>query len=87
MMYLSLFTDEFYQDVYEVLPKVAAWGMKYVDFRAMINGKPIEKQSVEELKKLKSTLDSKRELFSRPYAKCIFPMLTVLRLKWKSLTE
>ena len=58
MMYLSLFTDEFYQDVYEVLPKVAAWGMKYVDFRAMINGKPIEKQSVEELKKLKSTLDS-----------------------------
>lgn len=57
-MYISLFTDEFYQDVYQVLPKAAEWGLKYVDFRAMINGKPIEKQTTEELKKLKATMDS-----------------------------
>lgn len=56
-MYISVFSDEFYEDVYEVLPKIASWGMKYVDFRGMINGKPIEKQSVEELKCLKAKLD------------------------------
>ena len=56
-MYLSVFTDEFYKDVYEVLPKVADWGMKYVDFRGLINGKPIESQTDEELFKLKATLD------------------------------
>lgn len=56
-MYLSVFTDEFYKDVYEVLPKVADWGMKYVDFRGLINGKSIESQTDEELFKLKATLD------------------------------
>lgn len=56
-MYISVFSDEFYEDVYEVLPKIASWGMKYVDFRSMVNGKPIEKQSVEELKCLKAKLD------------------------------
>lgn len=56
-MYISVFSDEFYEDVYEVLPKIASWGMKYVDLRSMVNGKPIEKQSVEELKCLKAKLD------------------------------
>lgn len=57
-MYISLFTDEFYEDIYTVLPKVAAWGMEYVDFRGRIGGKTIEKLDNSELKKLRSTLDS-----------------------------
>ena len=57
-MYISIFSDEFFEDVYTALPKIAAWGMEYVDFRGMIGGKPIEKLSVDELKKLRSTLDS-----------------------------
>ncbi len=56
-MYLSVFTDEFYEDVYKVLPKVADWGLKYVDFRGLINGKPIESQTDEELRELKRALD------------------------------
>ncbi|MGN0178393.1 MAG: Gfo/Idh/MocA family oxidoreductase [Monoglobaceae bacterium] len=56
-MYISLFTDEFGEDVYKVLPVVAGWGMKYVDFRGLINGKPIEKQTDEELRELKRALD------------------------------
>ena len=57
-MYISIFSDEFFEDVYTALPKIASWGMEYVDFRAMIGGKPIEKLSVDELKKLRATLDS-----------------------------
>lgn len=57
-MYISLFTDEFGEDVYKVLPVVAEWGMKYVDFRGLINGKGIERQTEEELKELKKALDS-----------------------------
>lgn len=57
-MYISLFTDELYRDVYEVLPKAAEWGLKYVDFRGMINGKTIDRQTPEELKALKKALDS-----------------------------
>ena len=57
-MYISIFSDEFFEDVYTALPKLAAWGMEYVDFRARIDGKPIEKLSVDELKKLRATLDS-----------------------------
>ena len=57
-MYVSIFTDEFFEDVYTALPKIAAWGIKHVDFRARIGGKPIEKLSNEELRTLKSTLDS-----------------------------
>jgi len=57
-MYISLFTDEFGEDVYKVLPVVAEWGMKYVDFRGLINGKTIERQTDEELMELKKTLDS-----------------------------
>lgn len=57
-MYISLFTDEFGEDVYKVLPVVAEWGMKYVDFRGLINGKGIERQTDEELKELKKALDS-----------------------------
>ena len=56
-MYISVFSDEFLEDVYDVLPKIKSWGMEYVDFRSMVNGKPIEKQSVEELKVLKAKLD------------------------------
>ena len=56
-MYISIFSDEFYKDIYEVLPVMKEWGMTHVDFRGMINGKPIEKQSEEELHELKKTLD------------------------------
>lgn len=57
-MFISVFTDELGKEVTEILPKFAEWGMKYVDFRAMVNGAPIENQSVEQLKTLKSQLDS-----------------------------
>jgi len=56
-MYISIFSDEFYQDIYKVLPVLKEWGMTHVDFRAMINGKPIEKQTDEELYALKAALD------------------------------
>ena len=56
-MYISIFSDEFYQDIYKVLPVIKEWGMTHVDFRAMINGKPIEKQTDEELYELKAALD------------------------------
>lgn len=51
-MYISVFSDEFHEDAYEVMPKIASWGMKYVDFRGLINGKAIEKLSNQELKDL-----------------------------------
>lgn len=56
-MYLSIFSDELYKDIYEVLPILKSWGMTHVDFRGMINGKPIEKQTDEELYELKAALD------------------------------
>ncbi len=56
-MYISIFSDEFYRDIYEVLPIIKEWGMTHVDFRGMINGKPIEKQTEEELIRLKEALD------------------------------
>ncbi len=40
-MYISVFSDEFQKDVYEVLPVISSWGMKYVDFRSRVNGKEI----------------------------------------------
>ena len=55
-MYISIFSDEFYRDIYEVLPIIREWGMTHVDLRAMINGKPIEKQTDEELYALKEAL-------------------------------
>lgn len=57
-MYISIFSDEFYQDIYQVLPIIKEWGMTHVDFRAMINGKPIENQTDKELYELKKALDS-----------------------------
>jgi len=57
-MYISIFSDELYKDIYEVLPILKEWGMTHVDFRGMINGKPIEKQTDEELYALKAALDS-----------------------------
>ena len=56
-MFLSVFTDELAMDFYEALPLLKEWGMKYVDFRGRINGKPIENLTDEELKTLKKTLD------------------------------
>ena len=56
-MYISIFSDELYRDIYDVLPVIKEWGMTHVDFRGMINGKPIEKQSDEELYELKKALD------------------------------
>ena len=56
-MFISVFTDELHQEVTQVLPKFAEWGMEYVDFRAMINGRPIEYQTTDQLKALKNQLD------------------------------
>ncbi len=56
-MYISVFTDELKKEVTSVLPVFAEWGMKYVDFRGLINGMPIEKQSEAQLKALKAQLD------------------------------
>lgn len=56
-MYISVFTDELKKEVTSVLPIYAEWGLKYVDFRGLINGMPIEKQSVAQLKELKAQLD------------------------------
>ena len=56
-MFLSLFTDELAMDFYEALPILKEWGMKYVDFRGRVNGKPIERQTDEELRELKRVLD------------------------------
>ena len=57
-MYISVFTDELGKEVTSVLEKFAQWGMKYVDFRGMINGAPIENQTAEQLRQLKAQLDS-----------------------------
>ncbi len=56
-MYISIFSDELYMDIYEALPILKEWGMTHVDFRGMINGKPIERQTDEELYALKAALD------------------------------
>jgi len=56
-MYISIFTDELYMDIYEALPILKEWGMTHVDFRGMINGKTIENQTDEELYALKAALD------------------------------
>ena len=56
-MYISIFSDELYKDIYDVLPILKEWGMTHVDFRGMINGKPIERQTDEELYALKAVLD------------------------------
>ena len=56
-MYISIFSDELYKDIYEVLPIIKQWGLTHVDFRGRINGKPIEKQTDEELYALKAALD------------------------------
>ena len=56
-MYISIFSDEFYKDIYEVLPILKEWGMTHVDFRGMINGKGIEYQTDEELYALRAALD------------------------------
>ena len=56
-MYVSIFSDELFKDIHEVLPIIKEWGMTHVDFRGMINGKPIEKQTDEELYELKAALD------------------------------
>lgn len=57
-MYISVFSDELKQEVTSVLPKFKEWGLEYVDFRGLINGLPIEKQSVEQLKALKAQMES-----------------------------
>lgn len=56
-MYISVFSDELHKEVTEILPKFAEWGMEYVDFRSLINGRPIENQTNEQLKALKAQLD------------------------------
>ena len=57
-MYISVFTDELKQEVTSILPTFAQWGMEYVDFRGLINGAPIERQTTEQLKALKAQMDS-----------------------------
>ncbi len=57
-MFISVFTDELHREVTETLPIFASWGMKYVDFRGLVNGKAIENQTDEELRALKGQLGS-----------------------------
>ncbi len=56
-MYISIFSDELFMDIHQALPILKQWGLTHVDFRGMINGKPIEKQTDEELYELKAALD------------------------------
>ncbi len=56
-MYISIFSDELYLDVYEALPILRSWGMTHVDFRGRIGGKAIEDLTEEELIALKRALD------------------------------
>lgn len=56
-MYVSIFSDELYKDAYDVIPVIRDWGMTHIDFRAMVNGKPIESQTKDELLSLRRTLD------------------------------
>lgn len=86
-MYISLFTDEFGEDVYKVLPVAAQWGMEYVDFRGLINGKGIENQTEEELRTLKkrwTAMGLRPVLFSPPYARCICLAESESQKRWKS---
>ena len=55
-MYISVFSDEMGKDFKEALPIYASWGMEYVDFRALINGKGIHAQTNDELKEIKALL-------------------------------
>ncbi|MDD5603141.1 MAG: Gfo/Idh/MocA family oxidoreductase [Eubacteriales bacterium] len=57
-MYISVFSDELYKEVTEILPLYKKWGLTHVDFRARINGKAIENQTQEELLALKKQMDS-----------------------------
>ena len=57
-MYRSIFSDELFMDAKLALPIIKEWGLNHVDFRGMINGKPIENQTVDELNDLKKQLDS-----------------------------
>lgn len=56
-MYISVFSDEMGLDFKEALPIYAEWGLKHVDFRALINGKGIHAQTNEELREIKAMLD------------------------------
>jgi predicted dehydrogenase/sugar phosphate isomerase/epimerase len=57
-MHQSVFSDELFLDAKTAIPIIKSWGSRYVDFRGMINGKGIEFQTDEELKKLKAQLDT-----------------------------
>ncbi|MDR0730041.1 MAG: Gfo/Idh/MocA family oxidoreductase [Treponema sp.] len=57
-MYLSVFSDELFQDVSLALPKIKSWGCEYADFRGLIHGKGVEYQTGEDLKGLKKTMDN-----------------------------
>ena len=69
-MYISIFSDEFYKDIYDVLPIIKEWGMTHVDFRFMINGKPIEQQTDEELYELKAALGTISLSYCMSVASC-----------------
>lgn len=75
-MYISVFSDELKREVTDVLPIFASWGMTHVDFRALINGMPIEKQSEAELHALKKQLDDlglKTGVIQSSLCKCHLP--------------
>ena len=56
-MRISIFTDELFIDVEPSMNKIAGWGGRYVDLRALVNGKGIEYQTEDELRALKQKLD------------------------------
>ena len=65
-MYISIFSDELFMDIYDALPILKSWGMTHVDFRGMINGKTIENPTDVELHALKAALDELLGSFVRP---------------------
>ncbi len=57
-MYPSIFTDELcIDDISLTLKTLAGWGLKAVDFRNRVFGKPIDSLTDDELKTLRSMLD------------------------------
>ena len=87
-MYLSVFTDELKREVTEALPIFAEWGMTHVDFRGLIHGMPIEKQTEQQLRDLKRQLDDlglKTGVIQSSLCKCHLPEQQRVRQELENL--
>lgn len=87
-MYISVFSDELKREVTDILPVIAGWGMTHADFRGLINGMPIEKQSPEQLKALKAQMDGlglKTGVIQSSLCKCHLPDADRIRAESEKL--